>query len=256
MTPERYVIYPLGSDDIITHTPWKDNCKLLVLPPVSGSSQHDSPNELSPRMIEEIGTYVQSGGAIFSLHSQFNAFFDTFLSISNNSDSKTADLCVVEVCQGEEKYQFSCVLPDSGNNYDFEGVYLNIPLAELIVSNTDMAFSVKSLKCVKSNYNQSNNSLENVADIIPSQSESEHSRTPCVCNVVLKDKGRVVLSSVDMLPVIPTKLELEMLMDISRGVAQRKQLLSCILNWFGMECSKEKLPDLTHTFLLCSEKVS
>ena len=44
-------------------------------------------------------------------------------------------------------------------------------------------------------------------------------------------------------------------MHLSRGVAQRKQLLSSLLSWFDMECSKEKLPDLSHTYLLCADKV-
>ena len=122
-----------------------------------------------------------------------------------------------------------------------------------------MAFLVNKVKWDEANYNQSNNKRQDTPTRIQPSNRSNllvsADSVPCVRKVVFKNDGRATQANVDLLPVLPTVIELESLMDLSRGVAQRKQLLSSLLSWFGMECSKEKLPDLSHTYLLCSDKV-
>ena len=56
---------------------------------------------------------------------------------------------------------------------------------------------------------------------------------PCIRKVVFLNEGRAILANVDLLPVLPTGIELESLMHLSHGVAQRKQLLSSLLSWYG-----------------------
>ena len=267
LTPERYVIYPLGLDDILQYSPWKENCKLLVIPPTTQSGpcgSHDHSSELSPRVVEEISRYTQSGGSILSLHSHLNSFFgfpfSPFSKVGETDNVKPEDEhCTVEVCEELQKYQFPSLVSSSSRNYALGNVFLDVPLSDSVVENADVAFLVNKLKWDEANNNQSNNKRQDIPSRIQPSNRLNllvsADLVPCVRKVVFKNEGRATLANVDFLPVLPTGIELESLMHLSRGVAQRKQLLSSLLSWFGMECSKEKLPDLSHTYLLCSDKV-
>ena len=106
---------------------------------------------------------------------------------------------------------------------------------------------------------QSNNTRQETPSHIQPSNQSNllvsADSVPCVHKVVFKNEGCAILANVDFLPVLPTGKEQESLMHLSCGFAQRKQTLSSLLSLFGMECSKEKQPDLLQTYLLCSDKV-
>ena len=267
LTPEHYVIYPLGVDDVVHYSPWKENCRLLVVPSLTTEHAHKSHDQgLSARVVEEFVTYVQAGGRLLSMHAQLNGFLG-LLSIGE-ARADIADklvycqdgVCEVEVLEStggaEQKYRFSSLVPDfSEVRNGCEGVYLSgAPLSQSIESRRDLGFLVplEWNVDVELNFNQSNN---NQSDQPPLSVEQKSHTIPCVCEAVFKNKGRVILSSVDLLPTIPNHLKLAQLVRLKRGVALRRQYLMHLLEGFGLECSEENLPDLTSTFLLCSHEV-
>lgn len=270
LTPEHYVIYPLGLDDVLHHSPWKDNCKLLVVPAATGDAahkSHDLPGRLSPRLVEEFVTYVQSGGSLLSLQPDLSQFLglsslpalNTVLSSQgeglkgeNVASSCEGDECTVVVCEeGRENYQFSCLVPNScHSSYNSEDVYLETPLSDSILGHSDLSFfhlrhewNKKSIKIISEQLIQS-------CDPSP-----DDVKIPCMQKIKFINRGCAVISGFDLLPILCTGMELELLLRLSGGMSQRRQLLTSLLRGFGLECSEERLPDLTHTFLLCSDKV-
>ena len=75
LTPERYVVYPLGIDEIQQSSPWQDNCRLLLVPPSATERAQSGYDTGAPRMTEifqEIASYVGMGGAILSMNTELN----------------------------------------------------------------------------------------------------------------------------------------------------------------------------------------
>ena len=90
LTPERYVVYPLGIEEIQQYSPWQDNCRLLLVPPTfptvtehaqsvvaagngTGIHYHDETVPcMSDKVLQEIASYVSKGGVLLSMHSGLN----------------------------------------------------------------------------------------------------------------------------------------------------------------------------------------
>ncbi len=284
LTPERYVIYPLGDDDIIHHAPWKDNCRLLVLPPPlppphATEHAHNSittATTLSSRVIEEVLMFAHRGGHLLSMQPELNAILGLISvrssligkEVGEDSEQVLRAYCRDEVCSVEMSHsndgmewshRFSALVPNSDRSIvdRSDSVYLDgLPLKQLVLSSADKAFLVPlewnaDMNFLERNMNQSNN---NDTD----QSEDPFPDLPnllCVREVTLASSGRAVLSSVDLLPSLPEGLSLSPLLRLKGDVALRGRFLSELLKGLGLECSEEKLPELTHTYLLASEQV-
>jgi len=264
LSPERYVIYPIGLEDMVQYSPWKSNCKLLMVPPMADDGLQESQDtnlELPPKVIAEMATFVQAGGSILSLHSQLNRFFEFSFSKAESLQEKVQkfnirnhESSIVEFKDDNDSNQFPCLTLNQNSQYDFSGVFLDTPLANTLESKTSVGFYVCRKALNKSNTNQSNNSEEGDA-VMPHDSAGQASRVAVVQKMTLKGGGKVVVAGVDLLPVLPAAMKLEMLMELSRGVSQRRKVLSDLLTWFDLACSKETLPELSHTYLLCSDEV-
>ena len=89
LTPERYVIYPLGFSEIQQSFPWQDNCRLLLVPPTSSIAtehaqssngdtgmQHYQDETMAPcipdDILQEIASFVSKGGVLLSMNSELN----------------------------------------------------------------------------------------------------------------------------------------------------------------------------------------
>lgn len=179
LTPERYVIYPLGEDDMYRYSPWKDNCRLLVVPPlgkcalescdpangsdlVNGKSQHHlhhrscDPSSkgtgprLPPRVMEELISYVVAGGKLLSMQSDLNREFGLFpLHETLGKDGRDTSIYVRDgVCDVEDAHngteqgcRFSCIVSiPCGMRTEQDKIYLgNLSLQDAILSRTDIA---------------------------------------------------------------------------------------------------------------------
>lgn len=286
LTPERYVIYPLGVEDISRYSPWKENCRLLVVPPLTGHAQKavsmDTGGSLPPRVMEELVSYLQAGGKVLSMQSDLNRLLglvplrEAMEGISCDGRGSGRGLlevyCPEKVCDVEPEVasgmergcKFSCLVPggdttstqDTGMENSRDEIYLtSLRKTTVILSSTDMAFSIPvewntDMAWLSHNSNQCN-SNDQPAD----PSTLNLPSIPCVRSVELANGGGAVLASVDLSPVLPSNLEVSPLVRLKKGVALRGQYLARLLRGLGVECSEEQLPDLTHTFLICSDEV-
>ena len=77
----------------------------------------------------------------------------------------------------------------------------------------------------------------------------------CVRELELGEGGRAVVSGVDLFPSVPGDIGVKKLVWLKRGVEQRRKFLSSLLLGLGLDCSEERLPELTYTYLVCSREV-
>ena len=270
LAPEHYVLYPLGGDDVTHHTPWKDNCRLLVLPP---SPPNSVGTVMSSRVIEEVLSYVQRGGNLLSMQPELNKLLGlrplqeclTETVVSEDREKMMRAYCRDQVCSvevpnsngTEQNHRFSALVPDfSGTIVDHSNsVYLDgLPLKKLVLNCSNEAHLVPLEWSVDEqwlNTNQSNNNdIELCGDLLPNLPI-----LPCVQKVTLTGGGQAIVSSVDLFSSLPEGLGLSPLLRLKEGVALRGRLLSKLLRGLGLKCSAESLPELTHTYLLAEEQV-
>ena len=276
LAPEHYVIYPLGVDDITQYSPWKENCRLLVFPSsLTRQPCHEGSNEpsISSRVIEEVVTYVQRGGKLLSMHSELNKYFGLsplqYSLPPTGSDGEKSvfhvycrdDVCdvSVEISEGEDEnggqnYRFSSLVPIFDKSGSESDAYLKDLLQKSVESSQGLAFLVPlewnaDMEWIEKNTNSNNSQLD--------QHSMSHDleKVPCVSQIELTNEGHAVISTVDLLPTLPNGLDVAPLVRLKKGVALRERYFSHLLRSLGVECGKGKLPELSHTFLLCSEEV-
>lgn len=281
LTPERYVVYPLGADEISHYTPWKENCRLLLVPPPpTTSKQSCDPVAMAPRVVEEILSYVQAGGKLLSMGAELNSSLG-LTSVSEALERSKVDseedlvsmycpdgVCDVELASDgmelEQGCKFSSLVPELDQTRPpVDDMYLSgLCLNKSILSSTDVAHLVPvewnaDMEWIQTNTNHSNNkhqSLDTPTGSTP-QGSCDLPRVPCVREVCFAGDGRALLSSVDLLPSVPPELGVAPLVRLKRGVALRERYLTLLLRRLGLECSEEQLPQLTHTYLLCAPEV-
>lgn len=303
LTPERYVIYPIGLDEIQQCSPWQDNCRLLLVPPSATEHAQSGcyntggetvPLRMNEKILQEITSYVSKGGVLLSMHAQLNS------TLGLDSQKKLpSKYCQHGVCNvapkslecGESekpivdkfnalhisallstrlhKAKLSC---DQANTISQDSSDSNqvIQLETGIISKEVVAFlslveTDATLEWLDVNTNQCNNvaseegaltapQLEDSGELTTTAS-TEESDLVCVRKVELEQGGKLVLSNVDLFPSVPQDIGVKMLVWLKRGVEQRRRFLSSILLSLGLECSEESLPELTHTYLVCSSEV-
>ena len=263
LTPEHYVMYPLGEDEVVQYSPWKDNCRLLVLP---GLTEH-AQRSLSPRVMEEVLSYIQTGGKLLSMHSELNrvlglrpfqeAVDELCQGLSEENLAKGTyhedGVCHMEVSELEssgtkqiqesngQSNRFSCLIPFSNGMGKQADVYWNeVSLQKSIVSSNEEGFLIP---------------VEWNADMVQATSHSNSNQFSCVRKVVFATNGCAVLANVDICPVLPHDLGVSALLRLKKGVASRGRYLTLLLGMLGLECSVDQLPRLSHTYLVCSKQV-
>ena len=83
----------------------------------------------------------------------------------------------------------------------------------------------------------------------------EQQAPPCFQKVVFRSGGLALLSYVDLLPAIHEESDISKLVQLKRDTEVRIDFLRAVLSGAGLECSSYKVPGITHTYLVCSEKV-
>lgn len=285
LTPERYVIYPLGADDILQYSPWKDNCRILVVPPPTATEHAHKPSRsvstatlLSPKVVEEMLLYAQTGGCLLSMRPSLNEVLGftpirrEALDRAGAAKSVLLGYCQDGVCDVEvttstaggmkQKYRFSCLVPDCDRTRsESDDAYLSsLSLQKWIVSSSDEAFLVPlewnaDTQWLEQNTNQSNRHHQSVPTSTRQESHDISQIFPCVRKLVLRSGGCAVLANVDLLAIPPPGIELAPLVRLKKNVVSRGQYFTSLLRGFGLGCSEEKFVTLTHTYLLCSDQV-
>ena len=294
LTPERYVVYPLGIDEIQQSSPWQDNCRLLLVPPSATERAQSGYDTGAPRMTEifqEIASYVGMGGAILSMNTELNGILglDSFNKVQSKycqhgvcnvapkaAESSKTDKSILEkfnalqVSSLPAADEVSCDRDTETERKSSSQEMIQLETG--IVSKEDLAVLIPveidaALEWLDVNTNQCNNvaSEQNITatprleeEENTSDSEvvtSESSDLVCVKKLELERGGKVILSSIDLFPLVPRDLGVKMLVWLKRGVEQRRKFLSSLLLALGLECSEENLPELTHTYLVCSGEV-
>ena len=284
LTPERYVIYPLGADDVLHYSPWKENCRLLVIPPSLAQSVATDTTTLSPRVMEEVLGFVREGGNLLSMQTDLNRLLG-LTSVQEALGGVKVDECSQEVLTSaycpdgacdvevsaegvgmEQGYRFSSLVPNLHKEAvnPADDAYLKRLLPKDVIQSRSVEASLvpvewnEDMEWIKQNTNQCNNKDQSRTDRLPN---SAHQRLrnlpaiPCVHKLLLGNSGCTVVSSVDLFPALPSPLEVLPLLRLKKGVALRGRFLASLLKALGLECSEEQLPELTHTYLLCSEEV-
>ena len=92
-------------------------------------------------------------------------------------------------------------------------------------------------------------------DSIANSIAREDPTSPCFQKVIFRSGGVAFLSYVDVLPPIHEESDVSKLVQLKRDTEIRTDFLRSVLSGAGLECSSASAPDLTHTYLVCSEKV-
>ena len=255
LTPERYAIYALSYDEVVLRAPWKANCRLVVVPPHpgAGGSSLDTASELSPKVLSEIVSYLNGGGSLLSMNKCVNCH----LGLRTGQSERTSDVSVVI----DEKTAFS---PDSGvggvtESVRFHAVNLHPCDSHMTAEPSDdsevamLAISSRETVAtfeqeVDTNTNQSNN-------IPGSTSLQDHTHFPAVELVTVKGGGCAIVCGVDLLPLPEGETDVPLLVKLKKDVVVRSKVTSRLLGMLSLDCSEERLPGLTHTYLVCGEEV-
>lgn len=296
LTPERYAVYPLGLEEVQQSSPWRDNCRLLIVPPrpsPSAASEHaqstasggddDIRIHMSEKILQEIASYVGRGGALLSMHPDVNRTLGLDLSSEMQLKYFQHGICNVapklkkssesaDKCELMDKFNALHISAFSSSNLTEEkqshdqisGVEQT--LENVIVSRDDLAVLTPvetdaALEWLDTNTNQSNNTESEQISTTPQSLQdleegvSSESGLVCVQRLELEQGGRAILSVVDLFPLVCQDLRVKALVWLKRGVEQRRRFLSSLLLSLGVECSEEKIPELTHTYLVCSAEV-
>ena len=297
LTPERYVVYPLGLEEVRQSSPWRDNCRLLIVPlrpSPSAASEHaqsipsdggdDTRLHMSEKILQEIASYVGRGGALLSMHPDVNRMLGLNLSSEKQLKYFEHGICNVapKLNKGREsadkrelmdKFNALHISAFSSSNHTEEkqsrdqinatgqtlesGIISREELAVLTPIETDAV-----LEWLDANTNQCNNIEREQSSTAPQslrdtqeESGSSESGPVCVQRIELEQGGRAILSVVDLFPLVHQDLGVKALVWLKRGVEQRRRFLSSLLLGLDLECSEEKNPELTHTYLVSSGEV-
>ncbi len=240
LTPERYAIYPLGYDEVVQGAPWKENCTLVLIPP--GGVSQDEISELAPKVVAELMSYLENGGAVLSMNQSMNqrlglkSLSDKTAEVSITLDERTArspDSGVGGVTESVTFHAISLKSRDSRRVIDEQ---ISDPIDQLISSRESIAFFESPT--FGENTNQSNN--------ISNDSRS------AVEVVSVTSGGCAVVCGVDLLPLPEGEIDVPLLVKLKKDVLLRSIVLSHLLSMLGMECSGERMPDLSHTYLVCA----
>ena len=256
------MLYNLGVEDVL-HTPWRENCTLLVVPSSvmvarSPTEEGESSDSNWPKVLREIAFYVHSGGVLLSMQSALNAllgFKPPDLLVQNRLSLVTTQLKSTS----------------SGDNIQFRTLTIS-PVncgSDLIENETRPPLSVDDVAFIVSDssetslpssswpqaLNSSVDSIDNATADMDIKSDYNSQQLSCVRKMKFEGGGRAVLSYIELLPEIHENLDVGALVQVKKGAEDRAKFLKSVLSGIGLECSVEEVPKLSHTYLFCSEEV-
>ena len=252
LNKERYVLYPLSVKDVLL-TPWKENCSFLVLPcnVTAEASTVEGVESSWLDVLREMISYVHSGGVLLSMHSVLN----TRLGFKPPSSLVWSHLCRVETsahtASSGESIRFRTLTISAAS--DSTEKETNPP-----VSIEDVAFLLPEDAESSLSHQLSTSDFESGSELTDTSTDSSciSHQFPCIRKVKFEGGGQAILSYVDLFPEIHESLDVKTLVQVKEDTRDRTKFLRGLLGDTGLECGLEKVPDLTHTYLLCSEEVS
>ena len=218
LNQDRYVIYPLGLDDVL-RTPWKENCSLFVVP--------SKLTITAPLAFKEIMSFVHNGGILLSMEASLNVglgFKGHACLVLNHLYTAISDCGV--------RFHALGISPTGMKDAQFA--------QEIMV---DPAVSRNVLA-----HFEATSQLD--------MSDLDTSNLPCVQKAILKNGGKAIISYIDLLSTTYEDADVSTLVQLKKDVESRHGFLRTALSGVGLECSLDKFPDLSHTYLVCSQKVN
>ena len=257
LNKERYVLYPLSVKDVLL-TPWKENCSFLVIPcnVTAEASTVEGVESSWPDVLREMISYVHSGGVLLSMHSVLN----TRLGFKPPSSLVWSHLCRVETsahtASSGESIRFRTLTVSAASTFGSDSTEkeMNPP-----VSIEDVAFPLpEDSENSLLSHQLSTTDFESGTELTDTSTDSSciSRQFPCIRKVKFEGGGQAILSYVDLFPEIHESLDVKTLVQVKEDTRDRTKFLRGLLGDIGLECGLEKVPDLTHTYLLCSEEVS
>lgn len=244
----RYAVYPLHLDDV-AKTPWKDNCTLLVLP---SARQSDAlaPGDLSPLSVQgghegdgvlnELVTYVSSGGTLLSMHPVTNAALgfeipECFQQASFVQITTSPSDAPINKTSNEWVVAWMCA-----SNATVSGDFPPLPVIK-----TSKVLAKMRKMTVKEDNDAGTMETSDLGDCIQHFQFDE-------------SLGQVVLSHVDLLGsagLHGPETDIPELITLKRDAGKVTNLLRMVLEEIGMECSKSESSNPTLSYLICSDQV-
>lgn len=257
---ERYVVYPLGWEEIL-QSPWRENCMLLVAPPVSNIGAVTPQRGGVTPQLKKLAAFSRNGGLLLSMEPELNRLLGAD---QLNDDDVSAKMCEVRGLLNEQEgaMVFSA---------------LNLSLKSSIeVTSTNQRFTSKTTLAIIDSQDNANEEKTPTGIGVTSSNEDttnglhkevknggspappNASSTPCVQKLTFTDSnGCAVASAVDLLPASAELegMDVSSLVRLKKGNEARGSFLSAIFRGeLGLHCSSVKTPQLTNALLVCSEE--
>ena len=261
---ERYVVYPLGTDDALS-TPWRENCTLLVVPSAHPSAS-DKADVCSPAVLDELGAFLQSGGALLSVHPGVNAalgysFPKSFAHRGIASVTASGATDAMEDADISSIFCLARTVVTSKNIVEEASVRIFLPTGEVrviaMMSSYERKLSDQEEEVLREE--ERNETEEEREETEKDRIEDvEGERVSCIQQVKYIDGGgTAVLSHIDLLsPQATNEGNVEELVLLKRDAEKVAKLLQSCLKCVGLVCSKnEGRATPTLSYLICSDMV-
>lgn len=226
---QRYAVYPLSPEDAIK-TPWKENCRLLVVPSIL------EPETFTDDLLHELGAYIEGGGVLLSMHSTTNG------ALNFHAPNKFLQSKVVGVTQTISQQE-------------------SVPVKEIIMQTGALCKNpAHSFSGIFPTLRQK--SLNVLAKMKPVNIDGDAAKrvdneeyVDCIYHVrFMEISGQAVLSHVDMLGG-SKETSISEMVELKRDAQRVSELLQMVLGEIGMMCAKEESVKPTPSYLICSEQV-
>ena len=262
---ERYVVYPLGTDDALS-TPWKENCTLLIIPSSAHASVGDKADVFSSAVLDELRAFLQSGGALLSVHPGVNAalgyaFPGSFARRGVVSITALGATDIIEDAEVSSVFCFAKTVVTSKDTVEKASARIVLPTREVKVLAVMSSYEPKSSnqeEGVLREEERDEPEEETEKDRIEGvEGEREEEGVPCIQQMKYIDGGTAVLSHIDLLSHPSTnEVNVEELVLLKKDAEKVAKLLQSCLKCAGVACSKKE-GRATHTFsyLICSDMV-
>jgi hypothetical protein len=233
------------------------------------------------KILQEVASFVSKGGVLLSMHSELNrmlGFNGRILPVKYYQHGVCSVAPVTDESSETDKSAFnlekfnalhiSALAKAVSQNSSSDSDPVLQPKRAVLTKKKDLAIftPVESDAALEwlddaSTRNQSNVPQSSSHQPSPLLEEEgavanlEDGDLVCVRKLELGEGGKAVLSSVELFPSVPQDIGVKKLVWLKRGVEQRRKFLTSLLLDLGLECSEERLPELTYTYLVCSGEV-
>ena len=253
---ERYVVYPLHLDDVV-RTPWKDNCRLLVLPSMRQPDalalrigfEVSSKGGVPDGVLKELVTYISGGGTLLSLHSATNAVLG--FAMPEDLQQPSFVEITTQTASPNDKLE-------NGTANEWVVAQTCASSEEIATESADLPpLPVKKSSKVLARMRKMEIREEKEGDAQTKEVVGETSDLmDCIQHWQFEEGlGQVILSHVDLLGSAGKGTNVPELITLKRDAAKVTNVLKMVLEEVGVECSRGEISSPTLSYLVCSDKV-